>query len=75
LIATRQEIRGSSATNNKALLETNEPYQASKLDLNATDFSYKDPLGAAPQRPKTGINETADPFNMDDLLADELLPE
>lgn len=73
--ATRQEMRSSSANHNKALLETNEPYQASKLDLNAADFSYQDPVGAPPQRPKTGMNEAADPFDMNDLLADELLPE
>lgn len=68
-------MRSSSASQNKALLETNEPYHANKLDLNAADFSYKDPIGASPQRPKTGLNEAQDPFDMNDLLADELLPE
>lgn len=76
MTATRQEMRSSSANVGKALLETNEPYQATKIDLNAADFSYNDPVGPSPQRPKTGLNnETADPFDMHDVLADELLPE
>lgn len=90
LNATRQEARSSSASQNKSLLETDEPYHANKLDLNSTDFTYHDPVtsiskkkynfkviqvGPGPQRPKTGLNEAVDPFDMRDILADELLPE
>ncbi|KAI6182319.1 hypothetical protein M3Y97_00367200 [Aphelenchoides bicaudatus] len=75
LNATRQEMRSASANLSKSLLETNEPYQATKIDLNTADFSYNDPIGPGPQRPKTGLNDAADPFDMHDVLADELLPE
>ncbi|KAI6178743.1 hypothetical protein M3Y98_00534800 [Aphelenchoides besseyi] len=65
---TRQESRTTSANQNRALLDTDEPYRI-------TDFSYNDMLAPEPQRPKTGINETADPFDMRDFVADDLLPE
>jgi hypothetical protein len=71
----REELRTSSANHNKSLLEGNEPCQASKLDLNSADFSYRDPVGPSPQRPKTGLNEASDPFDMHDIMAGELLPE
>ncbi|KAI6203458.1 hypothetical protein M3Y94_00559000 [Aphelenchoides besseyi] len=72
---TRQESRTTSANQNRALLDTDEPYRISKRDLSSADFSYNDMLAPEPQRPKTGINETADPFDMRDFVADDLLPE
>ncbi|KAI6234411.1 hypothetical protein M3Y99_00791700 [Aphelenchoides fujianensis] len=75
-VPTRQESRTTSANQNRALLDTDEPYRVSKRDLSSADFSYNDTLGPEPQRPKTGLNETADPFDMRDFdVDDDLLPE
>ena len=65
-----------SATLKPNFLEEEEDnFQPSK---NEIDSSYTDPLGPAPERPKTSSNRTrdndADDFG-DDEIGDDLLPE
>ncbi len=52
--------------------------QPESFSRPVADHSYADPLGEAPQRPKTaafrGANDRDDDFG-DEMLGDDLLPE
>ena len=82
-IGSRGSVPGSAVSAKSATLKPNfleeeeEPdFQPSK---NEIDSSYSDPLGPAPERPKTSSNrgrdiDAGDDFG-DDEIDDDLLPE
>uniref|UniRef100_A0A7E4VAE4 TPR_REGION domain-containing protein n=1 Tax=Panagrellus redivivus TaxID=6233 RepID=A0A7E4VAE4_PANRE len=71
--------RGSLRTAQSArlLLEGNDEYQATKREIDLNELAYKDPVGPAPERPKTGLRSkdaNDDYFDDVDLLDDDFLP-
>ncbi|CAD5208513.1 unnamed protein product [Bursaphelenchus xylophilus] len=60
----------------KALLEVDGPYRPQKRDITDADLAYDDPVAPQTERPRTGFNsKNADPFDMSEFGADDLLPD
>uniref|UniRef100_A0A914Y0Y0 Intraflagellar transport protein 88 n=1 Tax=Panagrolaimus superbus TaxID=310955 RepID=A0A914Y0Y0_9BILA len=75
-VSTRSSVR--TAQSARQLLEGSDDFQVTKRELDSADLSYKDPIGPAPIRPKTGgtRREALDEaFDDVDILEDDLLPE
>ncbi|VDN22355.1 unnamed protein product [Gongylonema pulchrum] len=72
---TRSLLRTSSG---RIALDHDEPYHAPRREMSPADYSYSDPLGPAPPRPRTGIRrpdgEVTDTFD-DEQFDESLLPE
>ena len=75
-------ISGSAVSSKSAQLKANfleeeeEEYRPSEKEI---DSSYSDPLGPAPERPRTSAGnrgkDTADDDFADEEIGDDLLPE
>ncbi|KHN84582.1 Intraflagellar transport protein 88 -like protein [Toxocara canis] len=73
--SSRSSLRTSSA---RFVFDNNEQYQVTQRKMNSADYSYKDPLGPAPARPKTGSHRREANFDEsfeNEQLDDSLLPE
>uniref|UniRef100_A0A915BR99 Tetratricopeptide repeat-like domain-containing protein n=1 Tax=Parascaris univalens TaxID=6257 RepID=A0A915BR99_PARUN len=73
--SSRSSLRTSSA---RLVFDKDEQYQVTQRKMNSADYSYKDPLGPAPTRPKTGTrrreNDNDELFE-NEQLDESLLPE
>uniref|UniRef100_A0A915PX99 Uncharacterized protein n=1 Tax=Setaria digitata TaxID=48799 RepID=A0A915PX99_9BILA len=76
----RPNSRSLSRTSNARLVfDQHEQYQVSRREMSPADYTYNDPLGPAPVRPRTGgihRSDTGNSESFDDEQFDEsLLPE
>ncbi|MFH4976663.1 hypothetical protein AB6A40_003372 [Gnathostoma spinigerum] len=70
---SRSGIRTSSA---RLILDDNKPYEVTQRAMEESDYSYSDPLGPPPTRPKTGHGGQKDEESFEnEQLDDSLLPE
>ena len=79
-IGSRGSVPGSAVSAKSATLKTNfleEEEEEFQPTRNEIDPSYSDPIGPAPERPRTSVNRTTkdeDDFGDEDI-GDDLLPE